>query len=260
MMGEGNTKKNKKGHSIWLQVAMAVCLVVMAVSGYMLYIQLSEYHTGTAAYDQLAKHVDSENTEAGWPTVDFESLQAINPDIVGWLLCEDTVIDYPVVQGQDNSYYLNHLFDGTVNKTGSLFVDYRNTPDFADRNTIIYGHNMKNNTMFSALMGYKDQVYYEKHPHMKLLTPEMNYTIELFAGYVTDDQDDAWEIQFADGEEFMSWIEQLINRSTFSNNVDLTADDHVVTFSTCSYEFEDGRYVLFGKLVSEHDPASMPDR
>ena len=248
-MGEGTTEKKKQRLSLWSQVAMAVCIVVMAVSGYMLYVQLTEYHAGEAAYDELAKHVDPENREAGWPTVDFEGLKAVNPDIVGWLICEDTNINYPVVQRGDNSYYLNHLFDGTVNKSGCLFIDYRNTPDFADRNTIIYGHNMKNNTMFSALMGYKDQAYYEKHPHMKLLT------IELFAGYVTDNEDDAWQIQFADGEEFKSWIDQLISSSTFRNNVELTADDHVVTFSTCSYEFEDGRYVLFGKLVSDQAPS-----
>jgi sortase B len=241
--------KKKAGRSIWSQVLLVICLAVMAVSGYMLYAQLAEYHAGRVSYDKLAQEINPEKAKTEWPDVDFDSLKAINPDIAGWLICEDTSINYPVVQGRDNSYYLNHLFDGTVNKAGCLFIDYQNTPGFADQNTIIHGHNMKNKTMFSALTKYKDQEFYEKHRRMKLLTEERNYFIELFAGYVTDQQDNAWQIGFADEDGFKAWIKQAVARSTFRSDVAVGAEDRVVTLSTCSYEFDDARYVLFGKLV-----------
>jgi sortase B len=184
-----------------------------------------------------------------WPQVDFDGLRSVNPDFVAWLLCPGTNVNHPVVQGQDNDYYLTHMFNGTRNSAGSLFLDYRNSAGFADRNTIIYGHHMRNRNMFWTLTQYKSQSFYNAHPAFRLLTPDGNYEIQLFAGYVASENDDAWRTYFVSDEDFLAWLSRSWERSTFSADVPLDAGDRIVTLSTCTYDFKDARYVLLGKLV-----------
>jgi len=126
-----------------------------------------------------------------------------------------------------------------------------NAPGFTDKNTMIYGHNMKDGSMFHILTKYREQAYYEDHPVMLLLTPEGNYTLELFAGYTAGAGDTAWKLDFADDEEFMDWIGNARGKSTFQSNVELTARDRVVTLSTSAYDFKDARYVVVGKLTPD---------
>jgi sortase B len=184
-----------------------------------------------------------------WPVVDFEGLRGINSGSAAWLLCPGTNVNYPVVQGQDNDYYLTHMFDHTRNSAGSLFIDYKNSAGFTDRNTIIYGHHMRNHSMFWTLTQYKSQWFYNSHPAFRLLTPEGNYEIQLFAGYVANVNDDAWRTYFTSDEDFLAWLSRSWERSTFAADVPLTAEDRIVTLSTCTYDFKDARYVLLGKLV-----------
>lgn len=193
---------------------------------------------------------DSQEVPASSSTleVDFESLQQVNPDIVGWLYCEDTVINYPVVQGEDNSYYLKHLFDGAYNANGCLFLDSRVNSDFSGNHSIIYGHHMRNGTMFSSLDGYKEQSYYDKHPTLLLITPSQNYVMIIFAGYVASVEDSAWDVSFSNEIEFENWINSAIERSCFESNIHPSAEDRILTLSTCSYEFDDARFVLLGTL------------
>ncbi len=115
----------------------------------------------------------------------FEKLTAEYPDTVGWLYCEGTPINYPVVQSKDNLRYLRRLPDGRYNAAGSLFADYRCKEVAASGNYIIYGHNMKNGSMFGTLVRYKSQNYYDEHPTLYYLTPERTFRIELIAGFVT---------------------------------------------------------------------------
>lgn len=183
-----------------------------------------------------------------WPQVDFEALRDINPDIVAWIYIEGTNIHYPVVKGNDNSYYLNRLFDGSVNGAGSIFMDYRNEADLSDRNTILYGHNMQNGSMFAQITKYRDQAFYDAHPTCLIMTPQGNYKLEFFAGYVTNMNDDAWKLEFATDEEYLLWLEDAGARSTFTSMVEPTPQDRVVTLSTCTYEYNDARYVLVGIL------------
>ena len=183
-----------------------------------------------------------------WPEVDFEALREINPDVVGWIYIEGTSVNYPVVQGRNNSEYLDRLFDGTQNKAGSIFMDYRNEPDLSGRNTILYGHHLQSGAMFHDIILYKDQSFYEAHPTALLLTPEGNYKIRLVAGYVTDMNSDAWKMEFESDVEFALWLEQGITQSTFQSTVRPTGGDRVVTFSTCTYEYNDARYVLVGVI------------
>lgn len=114
------------------------------------------------------------------------------------------------MQGTDNSYYLKHLYTEEYNGAGSIFLDSRNSSDLSDRHTVIYGHHLKNGAMFSSLTGYKKQDYYEAHPTLYLMTPEKNYEIKVFAGYVASVKDDAWQLNFDCEESFQAWIGRAI--------------------------------------------------
>lgn len=116
--------------------------------------------------------------------VDFEALWETGPDIIGWLNLPDTAVNYPVTQTDDNEYYLHHLYDGTYNKMGCLFADYENQADFSDRNTIIYGHNMRDGSIFATLNEYDEQSYFDEHPQMYLVTPDGGFICEIFTAFV----------------------------------------------------------------------------
>lgn len=226
-----------------------------------LYRQYREYSEGKDSYTDLGSYVElpeepedpspapAEESGSGgreWPSVDFASLQEINPDIVGWIYVEGTDISYPVVQHQDNQYYLNHLFSGELNSAGCIFLDCRNAPDFSDKNSILYGHHMKNGTMFSGLSEYKKQEYYDGYPTALLMTPEKNFEIEIFAGYVASVQDKAWEVAFHADRDFSEWLKNAEERSCFTSGITPAVTDRILTLSTCSYEFDDARFVLLG--------------
>jgi len=183
------------------------------------------------------------------PTVDFDALGEINPDIVGWILLEGTQINYPVVQGRDNAHYLNHLFDGRRNATGAIFVDSYNQPGFTDRNTIIYGHHMRDGSMFAVLERYRGQYFFNAHPWIFLLTPERNYVIQLVAGYTSNVQSSAWRLDFADDVEVEAWINERRERSDFVSDAEVRPTDRFVTLSTCSWAFNNARYVVVGRLI-----------
>lgn len=183
-----------------------------------------------------------------FPEVDFAALRQINPSIVGWISCEGTSISYPIAQASDNRYYLEHLFTGEANRSGCIFLDCANNSDFSDRHSILYGHNMKNGAMFAGLMNYKDQDYYDAHPRFLLVTPAQNYTIEIFAGYVLSGWGNAWTLSFADDAEFEAWLQDSVRQSCFQSDITPTAQDRIVTLSTCSYEFDNARFVLLGIL------------
>lgn len=180
-------------------------------------------------------------------SVDFNALWETNQDIVAWIYCADTPINYPVVQSDDNNYYLRRLLDGSYNTSGTLFLDCRCNADFMDRNSIIYGHNMKNNTMFGTLPSYTEQSYYEAHPIMWLLTPEQNYKVELFSGFITPSDSESYDV-FYGKADLEKYVEETLQKSTFTADVELNDAGRIITMSTCSYEYENARYVLLGRL------------
>lgn len=182
-------------------------------------------------------------------SVDFDILHQMNADIVGWLYCEDTPINLPVVRGEDNDFYLDHLFDRTGNASGTLFADYRSSPDFSDVNTVIYGHNLKNGSMFRCLTYYKEQEYYDEHPTMWLLTPEGDYRVDVLAGLVTGSKGLIYTPQ-PGSQEMQGILESCLAASTFVSNVTAQETDRFLTLSTCTYDFDEARYVLIGYLVS----------
>ena len=185
------------------------------------------------------------------PEVDFEALWAINPAVVGWIVLEGTPINLPVVQGENNYHYLSHLLDGRRNASGTLFIDSYNRPDFADHNTIIYGHNMQNGSMFAAIRRFRTQEFFDAHPQAFFLTPDGSYVIRFFAGHTTCVTSPSWRLEFEDDAAFEAWLAENRELSDFASDVAVGPRDRVVTLATCttSREYADARYVLLGRLM-----------
>lgn len=212
---------------------------------------VTDYDPSDTADEDSGSQSESDTDDAGQQDpvqIDFQKLRDINPDVVGWITIDGTVIDYPVVQGTDNSYYLKHLFNGKWNSGGSIFMDCRVSGELSDRHMIVYGHHMKNGTMFSSLSGYKKQVFYNEHPTALFIQENAIYQIEFFAGYVSAVDSDAWKVSFADDAEFEQWLYKVQTKSYFDSNIIPAVSDRIITLSTCSYEFENARFVLHGIL------------
>ncbi len=185
-------------------------------------------------------------------TVDFETLKQQNKDIVGWLYSKDTPINNPILQSNDNAYYLRRLITGEYNRSGSLFMDYRNDSNMQDFNTIIYGHNIKNETMFGSLLNYKKQDYYETHKLMYYFTPEKNYLVRVFCACTESTNSKIYTFN----NLTQNTIDNIIKKSDFTSDVTVTENDKIITLSTCAYEYEDARYIVLGKL--EEIPNEQP--
>jgi len=225
---------------------MVVCLLGILISGGLYYISVKEYSIGNDAYLQLQELIDDQQSLSDEDY--FTGLSDVNNELVGWISLKDTMIDYPLVQTDDNEYYLTHIFTKEKNKLGTLFIDYRNNADLSDKNTIIYGHNMHDGSMFAALLNYTEQAFYDQHPIIDLTIGRDKYQILVFAGVLTDGYNDYAKQSFNDGE-FVKYINEMIDLSTFKSDVTINEDDQIVTLSTCWYNIENGRYALFGKLV-----------
>jgi len=257
-----------KSLKVLLTLLCFVFVGIFIISGYQLVSTLGEYKAAQNKYEEVSKQfvntapkptpapvetgeaeVEEPEVETSPIEVDFAALLSQNTDVRGWLYCEGTVLNYPLVQGQDNDFYLDHLVDKSWNPSGTLFMDYHNAPDFSSHNTIIYGHNMNDGSMLHMARKYVDQAYYDEHPVMYLNTTEKNYKIELFSGYVTESESDAYTISFPDEQSYLAYIDKILRRSNFDSPVEPTATDRIVTFSTCTYEYENARYVLHGRLV-----------
>ena len=237
-------------------ILLAVCLGVFCFSGYKIYQYLHEEKANKELNNKLIEKAVVENQKTNvleedsqakneLPiNVDFTALKQENEDIVGWLYSENTQINYPVVQSEDNNYYLRRLINGEYNIAGSLFMDYRNNSNLEDNDTIIYGHNMENDTMFGTLQEYKSQEYYDNHKVLYYFTQEKNYMIQLFAGYTISVESDIYDLSIIDESK----IEESIQNSDFNSDVEVREEDKIMTLSTCAYEYDGARYIIMGVL------------
>lgn len=181
-------------------------------------------------------------------TVDFASLQAQNPDIVGWIYCEDTPINYPLLHGATNDTYLRTGYDGTYCYAGSIFLDAQNRGDFTDDNTIVYGHNLRDGTMFACLENWAEEDFFRAHPVLWLLTPTQDYRIDLFAGYLTDAASAVYTRSFSDAQARAEYLAKALANADVRAGVTPQAGPCVL-LSTCAYDYETARYVLHGVLT-----------
>lgn len=231
---------------------------MLAIGLYQLYSVWKEYEAGDALYANTAKqftHSDVSVQNSGEEpepemeslTVDFDALLHENPDVVAWIYCAGTEINYPVLQGRDNDQYLRRMLDGTYNVAGSIFLDARCASDFSTITSIIYGHNMKNESMFGSLPKYEEQVYYDEHPNIWLFTPEKNYCIEVVSGFITPADSTIYTLH-SSVDAMRQTLADAAAHSDFVSAANLDNAERMVVLSTCAYDYEDARYVLTGVL------------
>ncbi len=180
--------------------------------------------------------------------IDAARLTEINADYSCWIYAPDSPIDYPIAHGADNEYWLHRLFDGSRNAAGTLFIDYRNLPDFQDPNTLIYGHHMRNDSMFGTLDHYEQPGYYDAHPWMLVIARDETYLVEVLAGYTTSKKDHCYDIAISDESDKQKFIDEAKAKSDFQSPTEINPGDALITLSTCAYAFENARYIVIGKL------------
>ena len=187
-------------------------------------------------------------------TVDWDELKAINRDIVGWI-CVDALptINYPVCRGEDNEFYLHHTFRKEYLFAGSIFMDSMNSGDFSDPNTVVYGHNMKNGSMFNTLKELNSQEKYDESPYFWILTPKGDYRYHIFSVTTAGTTSQAYLLYRFNGEELLGWARDMKNRSNVKNDVSLKASDKIVSLSTCTQD-SGVRCLVLGKCVTTSRP------
>lgn len=242
-------KKKKTAGDYLLTLLLIVAVLVFLFAGYKLYKIYREYKVGTDEYNALeemavtenpnGKRQEAEGEEPQEPeppiTVDFTALKGINEDVVGWLYVESLGISYPVVQGKNNDQYLHTTYEGTYNFAGSIFVDYENSDDFKDPNTIIYGHNMKNGSMFGSLNHIVTENAYANSPYFWILTPEHNYRYEIFAAYTTAVGSSTYTLFQKHDKEFKEYLLKMKGNSEIdTGELQPQKTDNIVTLSTCT--------------------------
>lgn len=276
-------KRTKTLGDVIRLIVMLAALAVFLYSGYTLYGFYKEYKKSSDEYDNLEnsyavdQEQESENIdnledddalqsisgqevrtvledgeEKTLPVlknpIDFTQLLSVNSDIVGWLRIRALDISYPVVQGKDNDYYLHRTFEKTDNFAGCLFVNSYNMGDFTDQTTIIYGHNMKNGSMFGKLKNFSDPEVFKKSRYFWIFTPDFIYQYRIFSASVVDKTGLTYQISFTD-DEFDQFISRAYSNSVVDNQgVTVTKEDRIVTLSTCTGD-DSTRFVVMGKLA-----------
>ena len=184
-------------------------------------------------------------------SIDFASLRAVNEDVIGWIYIEALDgVSYPVVRGIDNDYYLHLTYQRNYNFAGTIFVDCENSDDFNDCNTIVYGHNMKNGSMFGQLRKFStNEDAYKKSKYFWIFTPDFDYRYEIISAYVTAVNSETYTLFKGPGNEFLAYLNKIITFSEIQTTPgDLTVRDKIVTLSTCTGDTST-RYVVQGKRV-----------
>ena len=205
---------------------------------------------GNSYYADLAEDMRAEDV------VNFAALIAKNPEIKAWITLDDTAVDLPVVHTTDNSFYLTHRFDEKKNKLGTPFIDAGNTGEFADRNTVIYGHAVRSGAMLGALWEYENPNYYQRHTEMKLYLPDgRQWTLAVFACARVSGVRSEVPVSFASDADFVTMVEDLRASSAFSSAVKVDATDRLVTFCVVSPDGGEERLLVCCKIV---ESASAP--
>ena len=176
--------------------------------------------------------------------MDFSALRQQNPDVLGWILIPGTRVSYPVVQGTDNSYYLNHTWRGGKNSVGAIFMECRNSSDLSDFNTIIYGHRMNNRSMFGTLSQYKSRSYWQAHPYVYLTDDSGTHRYEIFAAGEVSVDSDVYRLGLRSDSSRQSFLDSCLALSALNTGVTPHTYDKVLTLSTCTGNGHATRWVV----------------
>lgn len=261
-------RKKPSVRRIISNVVLVVAVVAFLFSGYKLYTIYSEYHKGEKEYETVEDEVieievvEEETIDDNGEViveerevlnVDFEKLQSINPEVVAWIdFDEPSRISYPVVHTSDNDKYLKKTFEGKTNSSGALFVDAYNAGDFSDKNTFIYGHNMKNGSMFGQLRKYKTESFCKENPYFYIYTPDgIESKYQIFSVCIVEDTSETYVKTYTNDEDFLEYIKYIRGISRYDVDVEVTAESQIVSLSTCTNVTETQRLVIHGVKVEE---------
>lgn len=253
-----------------------VCLVVVLSAGYYLYSVNHEYDVAVDEYKSLEQvagieeyPVDmdvettvSDDTPEYDPyhvtfrnlNIDFETLAQINKDICGWLYVPSLQLSYPIVQGQDNDYYLKHTYEGVKNSSGSIFIDSENKNDFSEPNTFIYGHNMKNDSMFGLLKELiTHQQWIDSNPEVYIYTKNHAFKYKIFACYQTNNGSFTYYLSEND-EQLQNYLEKVQQANLYVNGKSINLKDkkQIITMSTCAGVNTSQRTIVHAYLFDEY--------
>lgn len=195
-----------------------------------------------AALEQTPVYVDPYTNALR--NMDFTALQEVNQDVLGWILIPGTHVSYPIVQGTDNSYYLNHTWRKSSNSVGAIFLDSTNSRDLSDFHTIIYGHRMNNRSMFGTLHEYNALSYWAAHPYIYLTDQNGSYPYEIFAAYEVRVDSDTYRLSFSRNQAKQNFIDFCLSQSLIDTGVVPSVNDRILTLSTCTGSGHTTRWVV----------------
>ena len=180
--------------------------------------------------------------------INLTALREVNPDVVGWIRIPDTQIDYPLMQGEDNQYYLERTWKGEPNAAGSIFLEQHCSADLSDFNTIVYGHRMKNGSMFAALKYYNDEAYWKEHPYVYILDDAGVHRYEVFSAYEASVKGTTYRLAIEEDEVKQKFIDDCSGWSVIETGVEPTICDRMLTLSTCTGQGYETRWVVQARL------------
>lgn len=253
------TKRGGKGRIV-STVVLIVSAFVFCFSAFQLYKIISGYSEGRGEYEDiraLALQGTEDETDDGEHSfrVNFGELMQINSDTVGWIRFypEPAQINYPVVQGEDNYVYLDKTFSSNENTVGAIFLDVRNGAGFSDRNTVIYGHRMNDNSMFHDLVKYEEQSFWEENPYFYIYTPDgREIAYHIYSAGVVNAASDTYMTQFSSDKEYQDFLDMTKEEAMYETGITPILSDTVVTLSTCTKDSNDDRFVVRGVKESEN--------
>ena len=249
-------KKKKKKAGIFSTIILVVALAVFCFSAFQLFKILKGYHDGRSEYDKVRKLAVEEKKGDGEDqfSVNFDELMKMNPDTIGWIRFhpEPSQISYPIVKGKDNSEYLKKTFSANENTLGAIFLNVDNNADFMDKNTIIYGHRMKDGSMFRHLQDYEEKSFWESNPYFYIYTPDgREITYHIYSAGQVEDTSDTYLTSFESEEAYQSFLNMTKEASLYDTGVELNAQSAIVTLSTCTSASDNHRFVVRGVKEKE---------
>ena len=249
-------KKKKKKAGIFSTIILVVALAVFCFSAFQLFKILKGYHDGRSEYDKVRKLAVEEKKGDGEDqfSVNFDELMKMNPDTIGWIRFhpEPSQISYPIVKGKDNSEYLKKTFSANENTLGAIFLNVDNNADFMDKNTTIYGHRMKDGSMFRHLQDYEEKSFWESNPYFYIYTPDgREITYHIYSAGQVEDTSDTYLTSFESEEAYQSFLNMTKEASLYDTGVELNAQSAIVTLSTCTSASDNHRFVVRGVKEKE---------
>lgn len=243
-------------------ILVAIIIVCLSIIGYKYYNYNKDDKLNSEIQDLqpvINEASDSDNNSSGENdgqdqskdgdyvnSANEEQLKSINSDYKMWIQIENTNINYPVVQSSDNDYYLKHNFRKESNISGTVFVESANDID-NDKNIILYGHNMRNGTMFNNITNYKEESFFNEDNKISIIMNNTLYEYEVFSVYVKNVSEVNLAIGFANEDEFINYAYNEADESLYKKDVDFSAGDNLITLVTCSYEFTDARTIVVAR-------------